>query len=116
MGKKSASRRGDLVAAAMGAYVSRLWPSDPTLRAAFDGNLQSKIRCVTSSKNVTRYNEPRKPLLLIGLCWCREGESNPQGTKYRRILSCPRPFPTNPFSLSYSDLRSSACADSAVLF
>src|SRR5215469_3535322 len=20
-------------------------------------------------------------------CWCREGESNPQGTKYRRILS-----------------------------
>jgi hypothetical protein len=22
-----------------------------------------------------------------GILWCREGESNPQGTKYRRILS-----------------------------
>ncbi len=23
----------------------------------------------------------------MGSTWCREGESNPQGTKYRRILS-----------------------------
>ena len=23
----------------------------------------------------------------VGIIWCREGESNPQGTKYRRILS-----------------------------
>ena len=23
----------------------------------------------------------------MGWSWCREGESNPQGTKYRRILS-----------------------------
>ncbi len=107
MGKKSASRRGDLVAAAMGADVSRLWPSDPTLRAAFDGNLQSKIRCVTSSQNVTRYNEPRKPLLLIGLCWCREGESNPQGTKYRRILSPLRlPVPPSRLYLQVPDCTS----------
>ncbi len=29
----------------------------------------------------------RKSSLFIDSCWCREGESNPQGTKYRRILS-----------------------------
>jgi len=27
------------------------------------------------------------PLAAAGKSWCREGESNPQGTKYRRILS-----------------------------
>jgi len=28
----------------------------------------------------------RKALKTKGDCWCREGELNPQGTKYRRIL------------------------------
>jgi len=51
VGKKSASRRGDLVAAAMGAYVSRLWPSDPLSARAFDGNLQSKIPYVYAASN-----------------------------------------------------------------
>jgi hypothetical protein len=46
---------------------------EPTIHAAFDENLQSKIPCVTSPQNVTPYTEPRKPLLLIGLCWCQEG-------------------------------------------
>src|SRR5580700_4813482 len=32
------------------------------------------------------------------LCWCREGESNPQGTKYRRILS-PLRLPVPPSRL-----------------
>jgi hypothetical protein len=31
-------------------------------------------------------------------CWCREGESNPQGTKYRRILS-PLRLPVPPSRL-----------------
>ena len=30
--------------------------------------------------------------ILWFLGWCREGESNPQGTKYRRILSPPSHF------------------------
>ena len=33
-----------------------------------------------------------------GLGWCREGESNPQGTKYRRILS-PLRLPVPPSRL-----------------
>jgi hypothetical protein len=47
---------------------------------------------------------PRHPLLdnrmsLQRLRWCREGESNPQGTKYRRILS-PLRLPVPPSRLS----------------
>src|SRR6185312_866651 len=34
-----------------------------------------------------------------GLDWCREGESNPQGTKYRRILS-PLRLPVPPSRLA----------------
>ena len=50
--------------------------------AAFDKNVDRKSPTFTAPQF-----EARKPLLFIDLCWCREGESNPQGTKYRRILS-----------------------------
>src|SRR5579859_7526040 len=40
----------------------------------------------------------RKELCCRGIFWCREGESNPQGTKYRRILS-PLRLPVPPSRL-----------------
>jgi hypothetical protein len=45
--------------------------------------------------------------------WCREGESNPQGPKYRRILSPTHSFSFSnpPFSLPYRDLRLSLRVD-----
>ena len=42
-------------------------------------------------------------LILWRLCWCREGESNPQGTKYRRILS-PLRLPVPPSRLRWKCL------------
>ncbi len=41
---------------------------------------------------------PASRLFCGLLCWCREGESNPQGTKYRRILS-PLRLPVPPSRL-----------------
>ncbi len=38
--------------------------------------------------------------------WCREGESNPQGTKYRRILS-PLRLPVPPSRLSLTEEEAS---------
>jgi hypothetical protein len=39
-----------------------------------------------------------------GNLWCREGESNPQGTKYRRILSPVIPFSNQPILFSLQRL------------
>src|ERR1700756_1427728 len=50
----------------------------------------------------------RKNNLRHSVCgWCREGESNPQGTKYRRILS-PLRLPVPPSRLFVEVLVSTA--------
>ena len=66
----------------MFAYVSLVSVKKLPDYAAFDKNVDRKSPTFTAPQF-----EARKPLLFIDLCWCREGESNPQGTKYRRILS-----------------------------
>ena len=48
--------------------------------AAFDKNLDRKSPAFTPPQNHPVI-EARKPLLFIDLCWCREGESNPQDPK-----------------------------------
>ena len=64
------------------AYVSLVSVKKLPDYAAFDKNVDRKSPTFTAPQF-----EARKPLLFIDFCWCREGESNPQGTKYRRILS-----------------------------
>jgi hypothetical protein len=66
----------------MFAYASLVSVKKLADYAAFDKNVDRKSPTFTAPQF-----EARKPLLFIDLCWCREGESNPQGTKYRRILS-----------------------------
>jgi hypothetical protein len=39
---------------------------------------------IEAISETTKLSEPPRACFR---CWCREGESNPQGTKYRRILS-----------------------------
>jgi hypothetical protein len=51
-----------------------------------------RLRCLKAIQSSRRVNH------FIDLCWCREGESNPQGTKYRRILS-PLRLPVPPSRL-----------------
>ena len=65
--------------------------------AAFDKNVDRKSPTFIAPQSHP-VTEARKPLLFIDLCWCREGESNPQGTKYRRILS-PLRLPVPPSRL-----------------
>jgi hypothetical protein len=47
--------------------------------------------------------------------WCREGELNPQGTKYRRILSPTPSFTNKLFSKLYNHLQARKCWICAVL-
>ena len=65
--------------------------------AAFDKNVDRKSSTFALPQSHPVI-EARKPLLFIDLRWCREGESNPQGTKYRRILS-PLRLPVPPSRL-----------------
>jgi hypothetical protein len=51
-----------------------------------------------------------KSLERLELFWCREGESNPQGTKYRRILSPLRlPVPPSRLYLQVPDFTTCLC-------
>jgi hypothetical protein len=52
----------------------------------------------TESRLVSELESPRRLLRTLRKSWCREGESNPQGTKYRRILS-PLRLPVPPSRL-----------------
>jgi hypothetical protein len=52
--------------------------------------IRVRLRCVISLPSPWRFDGiPHQHKLSESrvLVWCREGESNPQGTKYRRILS-----------------------------
>jgi hypothetical protein len=48
--------------------------------AAFDENVDRKSPTFTPQPSHPVI-EARKPLLFTYLCWCREGESNPQDPK-----------------------------------
>jgi hypothetical protein len=49
--------------------------------AAFDKNVDRKSPTFAAAPQSHPVIEARKPLLFIDLCWCREGESNPQDPK-----------------------------------
>ena len=54
--------------------------------------LLPSLKCDKVSKQARtflgiRVGRPGRSFKQKGNLWCREGESNPQGTKYRRILS-----------------------------
>jgi hypothetical protein len=94
----SPSRDGVLkgAPAPMFAYVSLVSVKKlPDYAALTKTSIENPDVYGTQSHPVT---EARKPLLFIDSCWCREGESNPQGTKYRRILS-PLRLPVPPSRL-----------------
>ena len=62
------------------AYVSLVYVKKLPDYAAFDKNVDRKSPMFTPPQSHPVI-EARKPLLFIDLCWCREGESNPQDPK-----------------------------------
>jgi hypothetical protein len=62
-------------------FMCRSWPSkNCQIMRPFDKNVDQKSPTFALPQS-DPVIEARKPLLFIDLCWCREGESNPQDPK-----------------------------------